>query len=286
MKKLLLLLLILALSCSPFCGCQSDPKETASAQPPLEPVSTLRVICFAAGKADAFLFWNDAGAVLIDTGESGFGKTITEKLSELGVRELHTMIVTHFDKDHVGGAKKVLETLPVGQVLQSNCPKTGAKPYEKYLAALSEAGITPVTVRREMVVSLGDVRFTVNPPAKDRYADDPSNNSSLIVTVEHGANRMLFTGDAEEARLREFLAGEPGTCELVKLPHHGAWDDALALLLQKTEAGKAIVTCSNEEPEDERTAALLAREGVEVWLTRIAPIEIVSNGKSLALRYE
>ena len=74
MKQIICVLLVLALLLG---GCGGTPSETtpASADDPVPAVtSTLRAYCFQAGKADAFLFWNDAGAVLIDTGESGFGK--------------------------------------------------------------------------------------------------------------------------------------------------------------------------------------------------------------------
>ena len=180
----------------------TEPSETAA------PVSdTLNLWCFEAGKADAFLLWNESGAVLIDTGESGFGKTILEKLSELGIERLDYLIVTHFDKDHVGGAKKLLSAIPVGTVLQSNCPKTGADAYEKYVAALAAAGIEASTVRQTLRFTLGDVRFTVDPPAAEHYETDASNNSSLIVSVTHGADSLLFCGDALFDSIRRLLGG-------------------------------------------------------------------------------
>ena len=129
-------------------GCAGTPGETTAQSTEPTPVSaTLKLYCFQAGKADAFLLWNEAGAVLIDTGESGFGKTILAKLEELGIERLDWLILTHFDKDHVGGAKKLLSELPVGCVLQSNCPKPGAEAYEKYCKALEERNISPVTLR-------------------------------------------------------------------------------------------------------------------------------------------
>ena len=219
----------------------------------------------------------------MDTGESGFGKVILAKLQELGIDRLDYLIITHFDKDHVGGAKKILESIEVGTVLQSNSPKTGASAYENYLAALQELDLEPVTVREELSFTLGSAVFTVDPPAQETYAEDPSNNSSLILTVTHGANRMLFLGDAEDARLAEFLETDPGACALVKLPHHGAWQETLRDLLKQTKPAYAVITSSDEEPEDEETLDLLAQCGVETFLTRNGPIQIVSDGMTLTL---
>lgn len=293
----LLALVLLALTCL-LTGCVSDPASTegaptASAQttaatqvPPAPPVSSaLKLWCFQAGKADAFLLWNESGAILIDTGESGFGKVILQKLSELGVRRLDALIVTHFDKDHVGGAKKLLSAIPVERVLQSNCPKPGADAYENYLAALAEQGLEPLTVRTAATLTLGDAVLTVDPPAQARYLEDASNNSSLIVTVQHGQNRLLFCGDAEELRLSEFLSRDPGLCAVVKLPHHGRYQATLQKLLTATRPTWAIITSSDEEPEDAETLQLLEQTGVQALCTRAAPIQIVSDGSTLSVQF-
>lgn len=281
---------IAALACCLFilAGCGGDPAPTTSAptETALPAVSTLNIWCFQAGKADAFLFWNEAGAVLLDTGESGFGKTILEKLSALGIERLDYLIITHFDKDHVGGAKKVLSDIPVGAVLQSNSPKEGAEAYEKYLAALETCSIDPVTVRQRMEFTLGDVTFTVDPPARETYSEDASNNSSLIVSVTHGADRMLFCGDAEDLRLGEFLETKPGKYDLVKLPHHGRWQSTLEQLLTQTQPAWAVITSSDEEPEDAETLALLERFGVRTVLTREGAVMITGTGNGVSIQRE
>ena len=286
--------LLLALLSALLVGCVVGSETSSSASTNLiepssvpEPTdspssSILNVWCFQAGKADAFLFWNDSGAILMDTGESGFGKVILNKLDTLGISKLNALIVTHFDKDHVGGAKKLLTSIPVDAVLQSNSPKPDADAYENYLDALSAKGIEPITVRTSMELTLGDAVFAVNPPARETYPVDASNNSSLIVTVKHGANQMLFCGDAEELRLAEFLENDPGLCAVVKLPHHGRYQPTLQKLLTATRPTWAILTSSDEEPEDAETMQLLEQTGVQPLLTRVAPIQIVSDGCTLS----
>lgn len=286
MRKLISILLCFALATACLAGCANPKTDTGTQSDVPEPSSALNVWCFQAGKADAFLFWNEAGAILIDTGESGFGKVILEKLSELGIQRLDALILTHFDKDHVGGAKKLLTSIPVDSVLQSNAPKPGAEAYEKYLGALREKAIEPITVRESMELPLGDAVFTVNPPAQEAYREDASNNSSLIVTVQHGANRLLFCGDAEDLRMAEFLGIDPGLCALVKLPHHGQYQATLKELLTATRPVYAIVTSSDEEPEDAETRELLNRGNVKTFFTRTAPIQIESDGIALSVQYK
>lgn len=256
------------------CGVRPEGPAETSGETPNASASTLNLWCFQAGKADAFLLWNEAGAVLIDTGESGFGKTILEKLAELGIERLDYLIVTHFDKDHVGGAKKILSEIPVGTVIQSNCPKEGADAYEKYVAELERCGIQPVTLRQELSFCLGDTSFLVNPPACEHYEKDESNNSSLIVSVTHANSSLLFCGDAENLRLAEFLETDPGRFDLVKLPHHGRYQSTLKSLLESTQPSWAVITSSEDEPEDAETMELLSDYGVNALLTRNDPIFI------------
>ena len=282
MKKMTAVLLLISLLL--LGGCAGTPGETTAQSTEPTPVSaTLKLYCFQAGKADAFLLWNEAGAVLIDTGESGFGKTILAKLEELGIERLDWLILTHFDKDHVGGAKKLLSELPVGCVLQSNCPKPGAEAYEKYCKALEERNISPVTLREPLSFQLGDAVFLVDPPARETYPEDPSNNSSLIVTVNHGEKRLVFLGDAESARLTEYLAQDPPPCDFLKVPYHGHWQPVLTELLEKLHPASAVITSSDEEPEDEETLALLRQQGTEILLTRNAPVQLTSDGRALTI---
>lgn len=268
-------------------GCGSDAEPTGTAPTQTAPPATipLNVFCFQAGKADTFLFWNDAGAVLLDTGVSGYGKTILAKLNELGIERLDYLIISHFDKDHVGGAKKILSDFPVTTVLQSNCPKSASSAYEKYGKALVKQSLEPLTVRTPMCFILGDVLFAVDPPEREDYQESESNNSSLIVTVTHGDDRLLFTADAEDLRLAEFLKQKPGSCSFLKLPHHGRYHSTLISLLDQTMPDWALITSSDEEPEDAQTTELLKSRGVETFLTRCGPVLIRSSGSGLTVAY-
>ena len=273
---LLLTLSMILTACS--SGTKKAPEDGAAK-------ATLDVHFFDAGKADAILLTTAESAVLIDAGEKGFGKTILAYLEERGVEKLDYLIVTHFDKDHVGGAAKVINNIAVGTVLQSNCPKDSEE-YEKYVKALANAGIEPVTVREVLTFALDGVTYTVDPPRQETYADDPSNNSSLIVTVVNGADRFLFTGDAQTARLAEFLSGDVPACDVLKLPHHGKDEPLLAALLDAARPAYAVITSSDEEPESDATIEALERAGAAVLLTRNGAVTLRSDGDGVKVLAE
>ena len=275
MRRKALLALLLTLSVL-LTACASDAKKVPEAQTEPTAATDLTVHFFDAGKADAILLTTANGSALIDAGEKGFGKTILAYLEEQGIEKLDYLIVTHFDKDHVGGAAKVINNITVGTVLQSNSPKDSDE-YEKYVKALANAGIEPVTVRETLTFTLGGVTYTVDPPARETYADDPSNNSSLIASVVNGADRFLFTGDAQTARLAEFLDGGVSEVDVLKLPHHGQDEPLLSALLDATRPAYAVITSSDEEPESDATVAALERAGATVLLTRNGAVTLRSD---------
>ena len=274
----LAILLLAAVLLLTACG-SADP--TAVPEPGAG--SELEVHFFDAGAADAILLSSADSAVLIDAGEKGFGKTILAYLEEKGIRRIDCLIVTHFDKDHVGGAAKILNSIPVDRVLQSNQPKDSDE-YENYLEALSEAGIEPVTVRESIAFSLNGVSYTVDPPRQTEYDEDSSNNSSLIVSVRHGDKRFLFMGDAQTQRLAEFLDTNTACFDVLKLPHHGRDEPLLEELLASTRPTYGVITSSEEEPESSAVVDALEQAGVRVLLTRKSSVTLYSDGNTITIK--
>lgn len=277
MKKLLNMTFLLLAAVLLLSACGS------AGAPPGQDVH-LQVYFFSCGKADAMLLTTGHAAVLIDTGSKGFGKEILAYCREKGVYSLDCLILSHFDKDHIGGAPRVLQGLPVRQLLQPDGPGEGSA-WENYADALKELRVEPVTVREELSFTLDGVCFTVNPPAKSAYDDSAANNASLIVSVECGDCRLLFTGDAENLRLEEWMSAHRERCDFIKMPHHGAWHRALDPLLAQSQPSYALITCSDAEPEEAKTLRKLEKLGVQVFLTREGPVLLDCDGEQLQLRY-
>lgn len=283
MARVLAAILLLLTGCGAASG-DSGTEPAAVAETVTTSGADLEIICFQAGKADAFLLMTPESAVLIDCGEKGFGRTILAELEARGIERLDLMIITHFDQDHVGGAARILNNFPVARILQSDYPKDSEE-YEKYVKAVQNAGMEPETVRDNLSFALDGVSYTVNPPKRTKYNSDSSNNSSLIVSVENGANRLLFTGDAQDERIEEFLTLDWGTYDFLKVPYHGHWQESLMPLMGIVKPRYAVVTSSDDEPEDGETLELLEASGAETFLTRNGNVRVTSDGVTLRVEY-
>ena len=82
-----------------------------------------KVYFFNAGKADSILLEKNGHYILIDTGEDTLRDDLLRYFESNHIEKLDYLIITHFDKDHVGSASTVIDNLEIGEVLQSNSPK-------------------------------------------------------------------------------------------------------------------------------------------------------------------
>lgn len=95
----------------------------------------LTITALPVGKADALILKTDDWAAMIDTGEERDGSYIRETLEAAGIDHLNLLLVTHFDKDHVGSAAELLGTVGADQVLMPDYEGTRPE-YAAFLSAL------------------------------------------------------------------------------------------------------------------------------------------------------
>ena len=98
---------------------------------------TLTVTFFDVGKGDCILLECDGHAAMIDAGFDNTANNILSALADKGIDTLDFLLLTHMDKDHVGGADKFLENLTIGAVYAPDYEKD-AKQYQQYVDALAK----------------------------------------------------------------------------------------------------------------------------------------------------
>lgn len=269
MKRKLLCLLLAGTAL--LCGCARGEQTREG---------TMRVTFFQAGAADAILIQTPQSAVLIDAGLRGDGDALVASLREKGVERLDALVITHYDKDHVGGAPAVLEALPVAEIYQPDYVKD-AKPYERWQKALQKTDAAVRTLSEDAVFTLDGARYAVSTARKRAYERDESNNFSLVVRLEWGENSFLLAGDCEEERLAELLDEGVAGCDVLKVPHHGRLDARSEEFFAAASPRWAVITSDEEEPEDAEVLALLEALGARTLLTREGEIIFETDGKTL-----
>lgn len=225
--------------------------------------------------ADCTILRSGSYCVLIDTGEEQDGPHIAEVLEQLGVERIDCIILTHPDKDHVGGASYLLDRFPVGQLVTPYF--TGEKAaYTALLRKAEEMRIPRQVLYRSRDYTYGDLKLRVFAPEKTYYEN--SNNYSLGVYVRHGENRLFWAGDAKKDRIKELLRLELEPVDLYHVAYHGR-DTALSgQLLEVLQPEYAVVSGASPEPE---TMDILTKTGATVVTTVGRDVSFVSDGQAL-----
>lgn len=238
-----------------------------------------KIYFFNAGKADAILISKNNKYIMIDTGEESLSNEILRYFKENNITRLEYLIITHFDKDHVGSASSIIDNIEIRKVLQSNVPKD-SEYYTNYLNSLNVKNIEPVTVTGNYDISFDDLAINVNGPSTT-YENNESNNSSLIVSIKNGENKFLFMGDSENARIKDFINDNKETYDFIKIPYHGYYLKRLGSLLENIDAKYGVMTCSSNLGCEEETINVLNNYNVKYYMTKNGGISVLSDGENI-----
>ena len=193
------------------------------------PNKNLEITAFDVGNADAFLIKTpDNKYVMIDTGKSGYngGKSqaefiILKYLRNKGIKHLDSLILTHFDNDHCGGAVDIIKSVDVKQVFVNNINHTSIAAKNIF----KESNVKTVTIleaqNEQKVYNQDDLVITNYISKKSLEKDD--NESSIVTLLKYKNFQMLFTGDASEKTLIELQTYLPKNINVLKVGHHGAF---------------------------------------------------------------
>lgn len=247
----------------------------------------MSVTILKTGKSDAIVLCSEGQTMMIDTGEIDDAEKIVEFFRDAGINTIDTMVITHFDKDHVGGAGLLVETFNVKRVLIPNYEGVIAE-YADFMAAMEAALITPERVADNMDFTLGQMNICIEPPKTydintiSEVVEDYDNTLSLMTKVTCGERKFLFTADADKRRLNEWLEDNEGEhFDFIKGPHHGKYNAALEHLLQSATPEYVALTCSKKNPADESVIELLQSYGVNVFQTRDGQIRVSTDGSTV-----
>jgi competence protein ComEC len=207
-----------------------------AAKPP-PPPSGFRLTVLDVGQGDGILLQVPEGAVLVDEGPPE--AEVDDQLRHLGVRRLALMVLTHPQRDHIGGAADVIRHLRVDGILDPELPYPS--PFEDDARSEAARRSVPVTTARAgEVFALGKLRLRILWPDGPGPPGDDPNNHATIVLASYGKVDALLTADAESPVT---LPLNPPPVEIMKVAHHGSADDGLATLLERTSPAVAIISC-------------------------------------------
>lgn len=243
----------------------------------------MRVSFIDVGKGDCILLQSGASAALIDTGYDDTSQDVLAQLQACGVDRLEFLLVTHYDRDHIGGVGAIGEKFAIDTVYLP-AYEGSDKHYRTLMAAIGRLGLPTRTVAEKLSLGLGDVTLDVFPSGvayvPGSGGDEGNDNDmSLVATLVNGADSYLFAGDLEKDGLEANLDGRHGQFDVVKMPHHGRKCSYTDEFLEDARPQIAVITDSDDDPADKKTLKLLDEAGVDTYRTSTSgTITVQSDG--------
>ena len=191
------------------------------------PNRNLEITAFDVGNADSFLIKTpDNKYIIIDTAKAGYngGKSVAEililkYLLDRGIKEIDTIIVTHFDNDHCGGAVDLMNGIKVNKIYVNDLEHKSKQAKEIYKTA-QEQNVKLILSQNNQEVINKDGLVVKNYMPKSKGVGDNENSIQTLLTYK--SFNMLFTGDAGIDTLEEIKCNIPKPITVLKVGHHGA----------------------------------------------------------------
>ena len=246
-------------------GEEAEVSTPAGQESAPEEDGTLETVFFDVGKGDCILISMGGEHILVDAGYEETSDDILEDLQSRGISALDAMVITHYDKDHVGGAAEIASEIPVGTFYLPDYTGDTDKCGD-LLTLIQTEDLQAVRVNEEKKLSVGSAQLLILPAL---VAYDPllenDNDASLIVEVFYGDDAWLLPGDIEEEAIDAWLAVNTEEFDVLKMPHHGRKEKNSKDLIKNVSPSIAVITDSDEDQASDKVLKKLEKEDAEIY---------------------
>jgi competence protein ComEC len=221
------------------------------------------------GQGNAVLVRTASHALLYDAGprfslESDAGNRVVVPLLQALHTRLDTVVLSHRDMDHVGGASAVLTMQPQAKLLSSSelAPTLVAGPARPPGGVASPLGGLAQRCVAGQQWEWDGVRFDVlHPQAVDYDTPARSNAMSCVLRISNGMRTALLVGDVEQPQEARLVAsvGAGLKSDVLLVPHHGSKTSSSAAFLDAVAPDVGIVQSGYRNRFGHPTPAVLAR---------------------------
>jgi competence protein ComEC len=213
----------------------------------------LRVTMFDVGQGDATLVeLPDRSRLLVDAGGIPFGartfdvgsRVLAPALWARGLRRIDTLVITHGDPDHIGGAAAVIDAF-VPNALWEGVPVAPHRPLQDVRRKATAAGMAVERRQAGEGWPAGAARLRVlHPPLPDWERQRVRNDDSIVLEIVHGDVAVLLLGDVGAEVERSILPQLTRASQrILKVGHHGSRTSTSQALLDHWRPQIALISC-------------------------------------------
>ena len=149
--RLIIIILVIIFSVIGFLKIKSDSKKWVDADVTVKLPFEIDIL--STGKSDFILIECEGKFIVIDTGFYENSTVINDYLNYKGIEEIEYLILTHNDKDHIGGAPTILDNFKIKNLIQADYEKDTVQ-YKNYIEAVKRNELTPVLLHNKIVKNI------------------------------------------------------------------------------------------------------------------------------------
>jgi competence protein ComEC len=231
------------------------------------PRGVLRVVFLDVGQGDStFARMPDGRVLLIDAGGlpgSVFDigeRVVAPALRAFGVRGIDTLVLTHGDPDHVGGARAMLRRFGP-RVIWEGVPVPPHAALRDIAAGARAAGMSWRVLQAGDRESAGGVDIRIlHPPPPEWERQRVRNEDSVVLEFRLGGVSIVLPGDIgreAESLLTPTLDTAPIT--IVKAPHHGSATSSTDAFLRALHPAAVVFSAGRGNRFGHPAPAVVAR---------------------------
>lgn len=229
------------------------------------------------GQGSSTLIQQGKNGILVDSGLSDYGDTVSDFIKTCGVTNLEYVIATHPHDDHIGSLPQVMDDFTVGKIImpeleEFNTPTT--RVYERLVDYIIDNEIDVYAAEFGDMYEMDDVKLQILGPV-EQVKD--LNDMSVLCKVYTGESSFMLLGDAEKEELSSvyeynYKYGIDFESDVLLMGHHGSSTSIYKPFLNEVNAKTAIISCgrNNSYNHPHREALQYCKDnGMEIVRTDI-----------------
>ncbi len=257
----------------------------------------VRVTVLDVGQGDAILVEGDRGSRLLVDGGPAPGPLLEALDARVPAwdRRLDVVVLTHPHEDHAGGLPALVARYQVGAIFEPGMEGPGPA-YRALETELREMARPSRRLQTGDRLTIDDLALRVLWPDAGAVPVTPSddgsaiNNVSIVLLGTFGAERILLTGDVENAVEPTLVARGLPHVDLLKVAHHGSSTSSTAAFVDAVRPALAIISVGADNAYGHPSPAVIARlraAGAAVYRTdRHGSVEVDLDGRRMTVAAE